>query len=261
MFGPNLIYAVLRLGLGYAVASCLGEMPCSADFIEGYRRVIPVVCIVGKHNSGKTTLLEKLIPCLQQHGRRVAVIKHAAHGFSLDQEGSDSWRLAQTGADAVVLSGPGNAVTYCRLPDDASLPQVLGLLPVMGFDLVLVEGYKGSDYPKIEVHRTALGPDLLLAEEQLAAVVTDSDAAFSIPTCRSDDPQGLVAFLDERYGRPNAERDAIRVTIDGKEVPINAFASAVISGGILGMLSALKGVKEPGAVRIELRRGRERDGV
>ena len=150
------------------------KLPCSAGFIEGYRRVIPVVCIVGKHNAGKTTLLEKLIPCLQQRGRRVAVIKHAAHGFSLDREGSDSWRLAQTGADAVVLSGPGNAVTLCRLPDDASLPQVLGLLPVMGFDLVLVEGYKSSDYPKIEVHRTALGPDLLLAEEQLAAVVTDA---------------------------------------------------------------------------------------
>ena len=141
--------------------------------------MIPVVCIVGKHNSGKTTLLEKLIPCLQQRGRRVAVIKHAAHGFSLDREGSDSWRLAQTGADAVVLSGPGNAVTSCRLPDDASLPQVLGLLPVMGFDLVLVEGYKGSDYPKIEVHRTALGPDLLLAEEQLAAVVTDERCGHS----------------------------------------------------------------------------------
>ena len=62
-------------------------------------------------------------------------------------------------------------------------------------------------------------------------------------------------------GVPTRSRDAIRVTIDGKEVPINAFASAVISGGILGMLSALKGVKEPGAVRIELRRGRERDGA
>ena len=223
--------------------------------------MIPVVGIVGKHNAGKTTLLEKLVPCLQERGRRVAVIKHAAHGFALDREGSDSWRLAESGAEAVVLSGPGNAVTFCRVSKDASLLQLVGLLPILGFDFILVEGYKRSSYPKIEVHRSELGPDLLLAEEHLVAVVSDSEVTFSIPTYCANDPHGLAAFLDERYGRPNAERDAIRVTIDGEEVPINAFASAVISGGILGMLSALKGVEKPRDIRIEIRRGRGRDGT
>lgn len=221
--------------------------------------MIPVVCIVGKHNAGKTTVIERLVPCLQERGRHVAIVKHAAHGFALDREGSDSWRLAQTGAVAVAVSGPGAAAFSCKLPEDASLPQVMGLLPMLAFDLVVVEGYRRSDYPKVEVHRAALGADFLVAEDDLIAIVTDSDQARSAPCFRTSDPQGLAAFLDERFPRPKAEREAIRLTIDGEEIPTNAFASAVIAGGIRGMLSALKGVSEPGDVRIELRRGRHQD--
>ncbi len=221
--------------------------------------MIPVVCIVGKHNSGKTTLLERLIPCLHERGRRVAVVKHAAHGFALDREGTDSWRLNQTGAEAVVLGGPGGAVTFCRVSEDTTLPQLLGLLPMLGFDLVLAEGFKRSRYPKVEVHRSELGPDLLLPAEELEAVVSDGDRTFAVATFSDSDAGGLAEFLDKRFGRPRPERDAIRLTVDGEEIPVNAFASAVISGGILGMLSALKGVKDPENLRIEVRRGRTED--
>lgn len=221
--------------------------------------MIPVVCLVGKHNAGKTTLIERLMPCLHARGRQVAIVKHAAHGFALDREGSDSWRLAQTEAVAVVVSGPGGAAISCKLPDDASLPQVLALLPMLDIDLVLVEGYKRSEYPKIEVHRAALGSDLLVPEDNLTAIVTDSQRASSIPCFRTNDPQGLADFLDERFPRSSTDRDAIRLTIDGEEIPTNAFASRVIAGGVRGMLSALKGVTEPGDVRIELRRGREEE--
>ena len=217
--------------------------------------MIPVVCIVGKHNAGKTTLIESLIPCLHARGRRVAVIKHAAHGFAPDREGSDSWRLAQTEAVAVVVSGPESVAVTCKLPEGASLTQVLAILPMLAFDLVVVEGYKRSKYPKIEVHRAALGADLLVSEDELTAIVTDGDGANGVPCFRTEDFQGLAAFLDERFPRPSADRQAIRLTIDGEEIPTNAFASRVITGGIRGMLSALKGVEEPGDVRIELRRG------
>lgn len=216
--------------------------------------MIPVVCIVGKHNAGKTTLIESLIPCLHARGRQVAVIKHAAHGFAPDREGSDSWRLAQTEAVAVVVTGPESAAVTCRLLEDASLPQVLGLLPMLAFDLVLVEGYRQSSYPMIEVHRAALGADLLVSEGKLTAIVTDGDGATAVPSFQTDDYQGLADFLDERFPRPGADRQAIRLTIDGEEIPTNAFASRVIAGGIRGMLSALKGLEEPGDVRIELRR-------
>ena len=216
--------------------------------------MIPVVCIVGKHNAGKTTLIERLIPCLHARGRHVAVVKHAAHGFAPDREGSDSWRLAQTEAVAVAVSGPESAAVTCRLPEDASLPQVLGLLPLLAFDLVIVEGYKRSGYPKIEVHRKALGADLLVPEDELTAIVTDSDRAGMVPCFSTNDYLGLAAFLDERFPRPSEDHQVIRLTIDGEEIPTNAFASRVITGGIRGMLSALKGVEGPGDIRIELRR-------
>lgn len=221
--------------------------------------MIPVVCIVGKHNAGKTTLIERLMPCLHERGRQVAIVKHAAHGFALDREGSDSWRLAQTDAVAVLVSGPGGAVFSCKLPDDAALPRILALLPMLDIDLVLVEGHRRSGYPKIEVHRAALGSDLLVSEEDLVAIVTDGDGTGSVPCFGAKDPQGLAAFLDERFPRPQAGRESIQLTIAGEDIPTNAFASAVIAGGIRGMLSALKGVAEPGDVRIELRRGREAD--
>ena len=219
--------------------------------------MIPVVCIVGKHNAGKTTLIERLMPCLHARGRQVAIVKHAAHGFALDREGSDSWRLAHTEAVAVVVSGPGGAAISCKLPDDASLPQVLALLPMLDIDLVVVEGHRRSGYPKIEVHRAALGADLLVSEDELTAIVTDSKRASAVPCFPTNAPQGLAAFLDERFPRPSADGEAVRVTIDGEDIPTNAFASRVIAGGIRGMLSALKGVTEPGDVRIELRRGRK----
>ncbi|MDE2817806.1 MAG: molybdopterin-guanine dinucleotide biosynthesis protein B [Chloroflexota bacterium] len=221
--------------------------------------MIPVVCIVGKHNAGKTTLIERMMPCLHERGRRVAIVKHAAHGFKMDHEGSDSWRLSQTDAVAVLVSGPGGAAFSCKLPDDATLPQILALLPMLDIDLVLVEGHRRSDYPKIEVHRAALGSDLLVSEDDLIAIVTENDSTFSAPSFHTSDPQSLAAFLNERFPHPNAGRDSIRLTIDGEEIPTNAFASAVISGGIRGMLAALKGVGEPGDVRIELRRGHEAD--
>lgn len=217
--------------------------------------MIPVVCIVGKHNAGKTTLLEELIPCLEERGRRVAVIKHAAHGVAMDREGSDSWRLAQTRAAAVMVSAPGHAATFIKVPDDALLPRLVGLLPMLDIDLVLVEGYRRSKFPKVEVHRTELGPDLLLAEEDLAAVVTDSDQSYAVPRFQSDGAQALAAYLDENFSHVQTERNTIRIVIDGEEIPLNVFASAVVSGGILGMLTALRGVRNPDNVRIEIRAG------
>lgn len=219
----------------------------------------PVICIVGKHNAGKTTLLERLIPCLRERGRQIAVIKHAAHGAAFDREGSDSWRLARTEARVVMLTVPDHTVTVTPVPQDVTLAQLVALLPALDFDLVLVEGYKRSGYPKIEVHRSALGPELLVNEENLIAVVSDSEQAFTVPKFSDQDPAGLAAFLDEHIAPLNTKRDVLRLTIDGEEIPVNTFASAVISGGILGMLSALKGVQNPRHVRVELRAGQEEE--
>jgi len=107
-----------------------------------------ILCIVGPSGSGKTLLLEALVRELSRQGWRVGAVKHAPHGFSLDVPGKDSWRLREAGAARVAVAGPdGVAIWGGGAPDD--LDQVLAWLSPAALDLVLVEGFKLSPYPKI----------------------------------------------------------------------------------------------------------------
>lgn len=219
--------------------------------------MLPIVCIVGKQGSGKTALLERLVPAFRALGRRVAVVKHASHGFQLDRPGSDSWRLARAGAELVALSGPGQVASLLAVRGDLPLESLAALLGLEGYDLLLAEGYKGSPFPKVEVHRAALGPDLLLEEARLAAVVSDGPRPFAVPTFRPEDAAGLAAHLDELYVRGRRHGEGVRLVVNGREVSLNPFASAVIARGVLGMVSALRDVGQVEELRLEVRR---RDG-
>lgn len=108
-----------------------------------------VVHVIGASDSGKTTLIEQLIPRLRAKGIRVGTVKHAHHGFEMDQPGKDSWRHVQAGADATAMISPERAALVMRTPDECSIDEALS--PMVGrVDLVLVEGFKGDDgYPAI----------------------------------------------------------------------------------------------------------------
>jgi molybdopterin-guanine dinucleotide biosynthesis protein B len=223
--------------------------------------MIPTICIVGKQASGKTTLLERLVPAFHDLGHKVAVVKHAPHGSEIDRPGSDSWRLRQTGADLVVLSGPGQEVALIPQDGDLSLADLASLPLFDNCDLLLAEGYKQSGFPKVEVHRAALGAELLLPESQLIAVVSDAPLSLSIPVFAWEQVRELALFLDETFVRSLQASDSLHVSINGQPIPLNTFATAVISRGILGMLSALKGVGEVNTFRVSFWRGaRSRGG-
>ena len=106
------------------------------------------VFVSGPSNSGKTTLIEILIPRLRARGIRVGTIKHAHHGCDLDQPGKDSWRHAQAGAEAVAVIAPERTAWLMRTPGELSVTEVLA--PMRGrVDVVLIEGLKQSPGPRI----------------------------------------------------------------------------------------------------------------
>ena len=163
---------------------------------------VPVVSVVGRSNVGKTTLLEKLIAELKRRGYRVATIKHDVHGFDIDRPGKDSWRHAQAGSDVVVIASPDRVATIARTGRELSIDEIVARLPVE-VDIVLTEGYKRGDKPKIEVARAACGRELLCGGAELLALATDQAyPELAVPQYGLGDVTGLVDLLVARLLGP-----------------------------------------------------------
>ena len=156
-----------------------------------------VLSVVGPSNSGKTTLLTSLIPELKRRGHRVAVAKHSVGDLDLDQPGKDSWRLAMAGSDAVVASGPRRLTLIKKVERDPTLEEVLSIVGD-DYDLVLVEGFKRSKVPKVEVHRRVQG-DLVCHPEDLFAVVTDEPLDIPVPQFSVDQGEALADLIEDRF--------------------------------------------------------------
>jgi len=132
----------------------------------------PILSIVGYSNSGKTTLMEKLVAGLVAKGLRIATIKHSHHQPEMDTPGKDSWRHKQAGASTSLLVGPEKMLMVSDV-DEALNPQLLAARLFNDYDLVLVEGYASVAGPKIEVVRAERSQELRCNEDELVAVVTD----------------------------------------------------------------------------------------
>lgn len=133
--------------------------------------LVPIITFVGKSGTGKTTLLEQLIPMLKAQGLRLAVLKHDAHHFEMDKPGKDTYRFTAAGADVVTISNAEKFAMIEQPEQELSLRDIISRLPQV--DLVLTEGYKKSRYPKIEIHRAALHRPLLAEPNELLAILTD----------------------------------------------------------------------------------------
>lgn len=144
------------------------------DWAEGQGEAskLPIVAIVGKSESGKTVLMEQLIAEFKKRGAKVAAVKHSHAGMEIDHPGKDSWKFSQAGSDAVCISAPDRLAFIKKVARELDIEEIP---PIIGseFDLILVEGFKRSVVPKIEVHRKELGDDLLCSPKELLAVVTD----------------------------------------------------------------------------------------
>jgi molybdopterin-guanine dinucleotide biosynthesis protein B len=160
-------------------------------------RKVPVVSLVGLSGVGKTTALEHIIRELKRRGHKVGTVKHDAHGFDVDQPGKDTWRHAQAGSDAVAISGPHKMALIRQLGAEMSLNDIVGLMGDV--DLVLTEGYKRGDKPKIEVSRLARGTELLCQADELIGVMADYPVDMPVPQFALDDASGVVDLLETLY--------------------------------------------------------------
>ena len=202
--------------------------------------MIPIVSIVGKSDSGKTTLIEKLVPELTQRGYRIATVKHDTHGFEVDQEGKDSWRHKQAGAHTVVISSPQKVALIRDVEKDLTLEEIREKL-IQDVDLILSEGYKKDIQPKLEIFRKEKHKDLLCTkEDNLIAIVSDKTFNIGIPCFDLEDMAGLASFIEKEFIKSKKEED-VSLKVNGRVIPLSPFVKSFLVHTIKGMLSSLKG--------------------
>ncbi len=165
-----------------------------------------VVAFVAHSGTGKTTLIEALVRLARQRGLRVGCLKHDAHRFDIDHPGKDSHRFTAAGAEVTVIAAADRHAVVVR-HERCPAPEELIARHAADLDLVLVEGWKTSQLPRVEVHRAACGRPLLSAgpaglHPHLLAVAADTPVATDVPVLPLDDPAVILEFLCQRLELP-----------------------------------------------------------
>lgn len=170
---------------------------------------IPVIGFVAPSGTGKTTLLRQLVPLLRQRGLAIGYLKHTHHRVEVDKPGKDSYEIRAAGASQVLLASGERWVMQSaplRPGPDPDLGEMLARFDPALVDLILVEGFKGSDYPKLEVHRTALEkPYLYPQDPAIRALITDGPPPFGAhpPLLPLASPAAIADFILALAGRGN----------------------------------------------------------
>ena len=169
-----------------------------------------IIGLAGWSGSGKTTLITKLIPCLIARGVRVSTLKHAHHGFDLDQPGKDSFFHRTAGATEVIISSAKRWAILHELREEPEWDLGALVAKMSPVDLVVVEGFKRDAFPKLEIHRAANGKPLIHPEDPHIVAIA-SDVAL---------PQAKVPIVDLN------DIDAIADLLLKCAVPVTAVSTA-----------------------------------
>lgn len=161
---------------------------------------VPIISFVGRSNSGKTTLIERVIPELVQAGYRVATVKHAGHGFDLDTEGKDSWRHKRAGASSVIVMSRGSLAMFADVPEEMKVEEIRDRFLDASYDLIIAEGWKSEGYLKIVVIREQVG-EVPVSPDGLLAVVSDKPIDLPVPVLDLNDVTGVAALIIKHFPR------------------------------------------------------------
>ncbi len=213
--------------------------------------MIPIVSIVGKSNSGKTTLIEKVVPELIRRGYRVITVKHDLHGFEIDKEGKDSWRHKRAGAYGVIISSPQKVALIRDVDKDMSLDELRDSFGGDA-DLILSEGYKKDVQPKIEVFREEEHKELLCTkEDNLVGIASNRPFDIGVPCLDIDDVKGIVDLIESKFLQGDG-REKITLRVSGRRIPLSPFVERFLIHTIEGMISSLKGAESPQRIEIKI---------
>ena len=210
----------------------------------------PVVSIVGKSESGKTTVLERLVQELESRGWQVATIKHAPHGTTFDEPGKDSWRHSEAGSGATVVSSPDNIVLFKPVSRDSPLEEIVRLLGE-DYDIILTEGFKEGSAPKIEVHHKDTGP-LLEDIRKRMAIVTDEPLESKARQFSFGDTKNLADLLERGFIKPQKKRTCLYV--NSAPITLTVFPKRIIANVVVAMAACLKGVREISNLQIYVKK-------
>ncbi|MDD5322780.1 MAG: molybdopterin-guanine dinucleotide biosynthesis protein B [Methylococcales bacterium] len=168
---------------------------------------IPILGFAAFSGTGKTTLLTQIIPILKQRGLRIGLIKHSHHNFQIDQPGKDSFRLREAGASQVMLVSTHRRaiITEITPEQEPRLDDQLKLFDQSELDLILVEGFKAEQFPKIELHRPSLNKPLLYPNDpDIIAIATDCmlETPDYLTQLDINQPEMIATFILNQFMRP-----------------------------------------------------------
>jgi len=168
------------------------------------KNIPPVISIVGTSGVGKTSLLEKLIPELTRRGLKVGTVKHHMHRFEMDKPGKDTWRHMKAGAAATMISSPNRIGLIMNVDHDHSPDELRAFL--CNVDIILTEGYKRGQNPKIEIFRLEVNEmPLCKGDAHLLALVSDTTVDLDVPQFSMRDIEGLADLVIDHFNLVSAQ--------------------------------------------------------
>ncbi len=210
----------------------------------------PIVSIVGKSSSGKTVLMEKLIAELKTRSYRVATIKHTHGKITIPESDKDSDKHLRAGSEAALVSAPDKLFMVKPVKKELTLEQIARVIGE-DYDIILAEGFKKDDAPKIEVHRRE-NASPLKDVKKLFAIVTDEPLDTTVRQFSLDDIKSIADLLEEGFIKPQKER--LSLFVNDTPVVLSAFPRDFFTNALIGMANSLKGVGKIRTMKIFLKK-------
>lgn len=160
--------------------------------------MIPVFSVVAiRSKVGKTTVLRGIIEELKKRGYKVGIIKHDVHGFEIDKPGKDTHTFAQAGADVVSISSFNKMAIIEKVEEEYSLDEMID--KIKNVDIIITEGYKSQDKPKLEIFRKDISKEIYSKKEDLFGVITDTKLDMDVAQFSFSQIEEVVDLIEEKF--------------------------------------------------------------